>query len=152
MRHAAIVGGVAVGIVVMVAVIVRSKRQRMTLRTSFDVLEFLHRELWQIVQDQARISEGREQEWFRPTLAAMVFAFHTVEAYVNYVGEKLAPEIWADERNYFRKEPFRGWKGKLRKVLELAGMEWTPNEPPLRTVLELRNLRDLIAHGKSERL
>jgi hypothetical protein len=48
----------------------------------------------------------------------MVFGFQTVEAYLNFVGERLAPEIWDDERNYFRREPYRGWDGKLRKVMD----------------------------------
>ena len=83
----------------------------------------------------------------------MVFAFRTVEAYVNFVGERLAPEMWQDERNYFRREPYRGWDGKLRKVMELVGMPWPDLvERPLKTILELRKLRDLIAHPKPEKL
>ena len=83
----------------------------------------------------------------------MVFGFHTVEAYLNFVGERLAPEIWKDERNYFRKEPYRGWDGKLRKVMELVGMPWPETiERPLKTILELKELRDLIAHPIPERL
>jgi hypothetical protein len=95
----------------------------------------------------------RERGWFNPSLVAMVFAFHTVEAHLNYVGEKLAPDLWKDERNFFRKEPYRGFDGKLRKVMELVGLAWPePVERPLKTILELKNLRDRIAHGKSEKL
>ncbi len=43
-------------------------------------------------------------------------------------------------------------EGKLRKVMELVGLPWTPDDRPLHTVLELKQLRDLIAHGKAERL
>lgn len=49
----------------------------------------------EIVEEQAKIAQERERDWSRNTLVALVFAFHTVEAYPNYVGEKLAPEIWA---------------------------------------------------------
>jgi hypothetical protein len=124
----------------------------MQLRTSYDGAEIPHRELWLLVQEQAGLAGQRERDWFRPTLVAMVFAFHTVEAYVNYLGEKLAPEIWADERNFFRNEPYRGWEGKLGRTMELVNIEWSPSAEPLSTVLELRRLRDLIAHGKAERL
>jgi len=79
----------------------------------------------------------------------MVFGFLTVEAYLNFVGERLAPGIWQDERNYFRREPFRGWDGKLRKVMELVEMPWPATiTRPLKTILELRELRDRIAHPK----
>ncbi len=121
-------------------------------RTTYKGEEILHRLLWRIVEEESQRSAQSEQGWFNPALVAMVFAFHTIEAYLNYVGERLAPEIWKDERNYFRKQPYRGWEGKLQKVLELVSMPWSPASPPLSTVLELRQLRDLIGHGKPEKL
>jgi hypothetical protein len=55
--------------------------------------------------------------------------------------------------HFFRREPYRGWDGKLRKVMELVGMSWPePIERPLKTILELRELRDSIAHPKPEDL
>ncbi len=123
------------------------------LTTTYDGKELMHRQLWKIVEAEAALAEGRQRYWRNPAIVAMVFAFHTVEAYLNYVGETLAPEIWRDERTFFQKNPYRGWNGKLRKVMELVSMPW-PDEAnrPLRTVLELKQLRDLIAHGKSEKL
>ena len=59
---------------------------------------------------------------YNPTVVAMVFAVHTVEAYRNFIGECLDPADWADERNYFRNEPYRGFEGKVKKVLELVGL------------------------------
>jgi hypothetical protein len=70
---------------------------------------------------------------------------------LNYVGERLAPDVWKDERNNFRREPYRGLEGKIRKVLELVGFPWQPTTEPLKTILELKSLRDLIAHGKAEK-
>ncbi len=123
------------------------------LKTTYEGKELIHRHLWEIVEAEAKLANEQEQGWRNPTLVAMVFAFHTVEAYLNYVGEQLAPEIWQDERNFFRKEPYRGWDGKLRKVMELVALPWPePVARPLKTILELKQLRDLIAHGKSEAL
>ncbi|MGA8313238.1 MAG: hypothetical protein WB755_24655 [Terriglobales bacterium] len=122
------------------------------MRTTSEGEEILHRVLWQIVEEESQRSAAIQQGWFNPAVVAMVFAFHTVEAYMNYVGERLAPEIWKDERNYFRKEPYRGWDGKLRKVMDLVGLSLAPEDRPLKTILELRDVRDLIAHGKAEKL
>ena len=90
---------------------------------------------------------------FYDDLVAMIFAFHAFEAYLNYAGEKVAPEIWQDERSYFKNDPYRGFDGKMRKVLELVGLP----EPdrlvkPYSTVWLLKGFRDLIVHGKFEKI
>lgn len=122
------------------------------LKTTFQGAEIIHRILWKIVEREAEDANNTSEGWFYPALVAMVFAFHTVEAYLNYVGERLDPSIWTEEREYFRNEPYRGSEGKIRKVLELVGLTWSPQVGPLKTVLELKKLRDLIAHGKSEKI
>jgi hypothetical protein len=119
------------------------------LKTTYVGEQLLHRLLWHIVEEESERATKLERGWFNPTLVAMIFAFHTVEAYLNYVGERLAPEIWQDERNFFKKEPYRGFDGKLRKVRELVDL--SGEESHLKTVIELKELRDLIAHGKPEK-
>jgi len=122
------------------------------LKTTVEGESLLHRQLWRVVELQAGLSAERKVGSFYTDLVAMVFAFHTIEAYLNFVGERLAPEIWQPERNSFRKEPYRGFDGKLRKVLELVGFPWLDPVPrPLKTVLELKELRDIIAHAKPEK-
>lgn len=130
----------------------RPKSVSQMLKTTFDGEVLLHRLLWQIVEEEQSRAGDLERGWFNPSLVAMIFAFHTVEAYLNYVGERLAPDIWKKERNFFRNEPYGGFEGKLRKVLELVGLQWAPGKTPLATILQLKTLRDLIAHGKPEKL
>jgi hypothetical protein len=123
------------------------------LKTVYAGKELVHRHLWEIAETEAKLANEQERGWRNPTLVAMVFAFHTVEAYLNYVGEQLDPEAWRDERTFFQREPYRGWNGKLRYVMRLVALPWPdPVERPLTTILELKQLRDLIAHGKCERL
>jgi len=122
------------------------------LKTTYESEELTHRLLWEIAEGEAKLASERREGWLNPSLVAMVSASHTVEAYLNFAGERLAPETWKDERNYFRKKPYRGWDGKLRKVMELVGLPWSPADRPLKTILELKDLRDLIAHGKPEKL
>jgi hypothetical protein len=122
----------------------------MMLKTNYEGEELTHRRLWRIVEQNAKMTSECAEGWFYPTLVSEVFAFHTIEAYINFVGERIAPEIWNDERNYFHKEPYRGWDGKLRKILELVGLSYDRDKPPMSSVLKLRNIRDLIAHGKPE--
>lgn len=122
------------------------------LKTYIEGERFLHRELWRVVDRQLKHASINPEGAFYDRLVAMVFAFHTLEAYLNFVGERLAPDIWRDERNYFRNEPYRGFDGKLKKVFELVGMpESDPNKRPCSTVGLLKALRDLIGHAKPEK-
>src|SRR5437870_7419215 len=80
------------------------------LTTRYEGIWYTHRLLWQIVEQQAAFAREGDREWANLSLVAVTFAFHTLEAYVNFAGEHLAPDLWSDEQNSFRKEPYRGWK------------------------------------------
>jgi len=121
-------------------------------RTTVEGERFLHKDLWRVVERQLEHAVGTPQGAFYDDLVAMVFALLALEAYLNFLGERVAPEIWKDERNFFRKEPYRGFDGKLRKVLELVGVpEPARDIRPYSTVWFLKDLRDLIAHAKPMR-
>ena len=118
------------------------------VETAYDGEDLPHRFMWAIVEEQAELANTLEHDWSNPALVAMVFAFHAMEAYLNYVGLRLAPDIWQNEREHFRAS---GFKGKLREVMERAGLNWEPGKRPLQTVLGLEKLRNAIAHGKPEK-
>jgi len=125
------------------------KNSTAALETTYNAEDLPHRFMWLIVEQHAELAKTHERDWSIPSLIAMVFAFHAMEAYLNYVGVRLAPEIWQKEREYFR---ITGFKGKLREVMELSGLNWEPGKRPLQTVLGLEKLRNAIAHGRPERL
>jgi hypothetical protein len=121
-------------------------------RTTVEGERFLHKDLWRVVERQLEHAMGTPKGAFYDDLVAMVFALLALEAYLNFVGERIAPEIWKDEREFFRREPYRGFDGKLRKVLELVGIaEPARDVRPYSTVWLLKDLRDLIAHAKPMR-
>jgi len=68
-------------------------------------------------------------------LTMYAFAF---EAKINFLGDKLVPN-WK-EREAFHK--------KLKKVFAACELGYESNARPLSTINELKNFRDLIAHGK----
>jgi hypothetical protein len=123
----------------------------MEILTTYEGENYSHRWLWQVVARQIENAEARPAGAMYDDMAAMVFALHAFEAYLNFLGTRLAPDVWSDEQNYFRREPYRGFEGKVRKVFELCRLA----EPdrivrPYRTIWALKGLRDLIAHGKIE--
>jgi hypothetical protein len=119
------------------------------LRTTVEGEHFLHKILWITTKRQMEHAEEKPTGAFYDYLASMVFASHSLEAYLNFIGERLAPEFWQDERKHFRTI---GFGGKVRKVLELSAVpEPDEGSRPYRTILELKKLRDMIAHAKIER-
>lgn len=117
------------------------------LRTTVEGEHFLHRELWRVVEHQVEQAMVTMRGSFYDLLPAKVFCLFTLEAYLNWVGVRLDPKLWADERNYFRKEPFRGLMGKLRKVIELVGIpEAVADKKLYETVKNLKDFRDQISH------
>jgi hypothetical protein len=120
------------------------------VETSIEGEHFLHRTLWQVVVRQIEHARKNPIGAFYEHLVAMVFAFHTLEAYLNHCGQKLDPKTWANERKVFRSS---GFDGKIRKVLELVGFPEPPRETrPYHSVWVLKDLRDMIAHAKTERI
>src|SRR6476661_401985 len=118
------------------------------VRTDIEGSRFLHKELWRVVARQLEHGQSTPAGAFYDDLVAMVFALHALEAYLNYVGEHLAPRIWKDERNFFHNEPYRGFDGKIRKILELTHIaEPERDQRPYSTVWLLKDLRDQISHA-----
>jgi hypothetical protein len=121
------------------------------ITTSVEGENFNHRLLWFVVRRQLEHGETKPAGASHDHLVAMVFALHSMEAYLNFIGDRLAPDVWAREREYFAKDPYRGFAGKVRKVLELVNLAEPPKDQrPYSTIWLLKNLRDQIAHPKTE--
>jgi len=108
--------------------------------------QFVHRELWRVVGRQLAHAEANPKGSFYDHLVAMVFAFLSLEAYLNFAGARLDSATWQNERTSFRGN---GFQRKLAKVSELAGIALDPSSRPLTTIRDLNKLRDMMAHGKT---
>jgi len=109
--------------------------------------EYLHKETWQVVNRQFERPEDSRTGAMYDDLVAMVFAFHTLEGYLNFVGDKVLPEMWRNERKEFKET---GITGKLAAVLEACGLEpFEKGRRPYSTVQALKKLRNSIAHPKT---
>ena len=47
-------------------------------------------------------------------ISAMLLAYLTYEAYINFLGDRFASETWRDEKEFFSKKPYQGLEGKLK--------------------------------------
>ena len=81
-----------------------------------------------------------------------VMAYLTYEAYINFLGDRVAPEAWKNERDFFNCDPYRGIAGKLKKISEVCHIQnLKKGERPYQTIIELYSLRDYLSHGKPDK-
>jgi hypothetical protein len=121
------------------------------LETTTQGEAFTHRILWSACQRQLAVARAEERGSWYFHLSAMLMCFMSLEAYVNFLGTKLAPALWADERNTFRTGKYAGTAGKLLKLCEIQNVPFPDKGTrPYQSVAALKKLRDLIAHGKPD--
>jgi hypothetical protein len=120
-----------------------------TLVTEIKGEILLHRWVWRVVTRQLEHARSNPVGASLDLLVAMVFAFETLEGYLNYIGSHLAPMLWENERS---ERTIRSFSGKAAKVFELCGIQ-EPNKAtrPYSTIWDLQELRDKIAHPKPVR-
>ena len=110
-----------------------------------------HRILWMAAeQNLLQITpSNKESNYF--SVGAMFLFFAAFEGYLNWLGNRVAPEVWKDERQFFSHSPFHGTLGKylfLAKILRISNPD--PSRRPFQTAKELLDLRNMVAHPKSE--
>ena len=73
-------------------------------------------------------------------------SFMAFEAFVNFCGFVLLPELWKKEKKHFKG---KGIEGKLAVIAnKLPNFSWRKGEPPYQRIKKLEAFRDLVAHGK----
>lgn len=75
-----------------------------------------------------------------------------MEAYLNDVGPRAAPEKWANEREAFSRGKHRGTLGKLEYLLELFALTYEKGQRPFQTAAELDRRRDALVHPRTEKV
>lgn len=80
--------------------------------------ENLHRDAWCVVNRQIEHADKDQRGSTYDYLVSMVFAFHALEGYLNFVGEKIDPPLWIKEKELFGSSLF----AKMAKVCELTAI------------------------------
>ena len=107
---------------------------------------YTHEYLWRSAAALARrLSEDADDSHhlLLPTLLTSIMAF---EAFVNFTGYVVLPELWAEEKKHFKGKGIEGKLGAIAK--QLSGFAWQPGKRPYQDLARLIAFRDLVAHGK----
>jgi hypothetical protein len=110
-----------------------------------------HRILWKVAElnSQAATSPGKGAKLH--ALGAMLLYFFAFEGYLNWLGNRIAPEVWEEERKFFSCPLYQGSLGKYRflaKILRLPSPD--ASSGPFQTAKGLLKLRDMAVHPKAE--
>jgi len=112
---------------------------------------YTHRYLWASLKRVRDVAAEKDEDAPFFWLSAMLLAYLTYEAYLNYVGDRVAPEVWSGEKEVFSKGKYRGEEAKLRKIEEVTGIRVDKAKRPYQTVKKLKKVRDMLVHGKVEK-
>jgi hypothetical protein len=87
----------------------------------------------------------REEEGcFYQSMSSLIFSAFTLEAYMNHLGSRRI-EYWEEI------ESIR-YLSKLKVLYINLGFDFDKSKRPLQTVIQLIKFRNLMAHGKTEKL
>lgn len=118
------------------------------MRSSCAVEEeiYTHEYLWRSAQMLVEKAEAEEQASYHLLLPALMMSFLAFEAFVNFCGFVLLPDLWREEKRHFKG---KGLEGKLSALAKrLPTFSWQKGQQPYQTIRNLESFRDIVAHGK----
>lgn len=119
---------------------------------------FTYRVLWDCclaqVEAAGKTTDAGERVF---QITSMLMAYFTYESYINFLGDRFAPEIWEKEREFFSqnqkdRKGYRGLPGKLKYLSEKIPLEGIERvKRPMQTIVRLKKLRNFLSHGPVDR-
>ena len=107
---------------------------------------YTHNYLWRTAQTLKRC-ECSQRDRFYLDLSALLMAYLALEAFVNFLGNIICPELWDDE-----KEAFRGQgdtiEAKIGAIAKACQFKWKKGERPYQDIKKLKKFRDSMVHGR----
>lgn len=107
---------------------------------------YTHEYLWRSASMLLKHAESEESTPHYFILPALMMSFMAFEAFVNFCGFVVLPELWVEEKKHLKG---KGIEGKIGKIVEkLPCFSWQKGKPPYQNIKNLEIFRDMVAHGK----
>lgn len=105
---------------------------------------FTYVELFTTARDSLRRAKENEERSFYPVMASLVFSAFAFEAYLNHLGaEKF--KFWGEIERVSAESKLKIIAGELKVEVEKSKRPW-------QTLFEVQRFRNLMAHGRTERI
>ena len=110
-----------------------------------------HRILWMVAERNLQTATSSQKEATFHALGAMLLHFFAFEGYLNWLGNRIAPEVWKEEKEFFSRPPYRGSLGKYRFLAKVVRLPVPDvSHGPFQTAKDLLKLRDMAVHPKAD--
>jgi len=107
---------------------------------------YTHEYLWRSASRLLEYAEAQAEESLYFLLPSLLMSYMAFEAFVNFCGIVLLPELWKEEKKNFQG---KGIEFKLETIIaKLPGFQWKKGEPPYQKIKNLEDFRDIVSHGK----
>lgn len=116
-----------------------------------DSATHMHEILWSGATHMSRLPAEDDTQPAYALMGALMLIHSAFGAYLNFVGARAAPEVWADEKSRFTTPPYRGVLGKLNWLCEKLEVEQDWGAQPWQSLKALDAWRNRLAHGKDGR-
>lgn len=107
---------------------------------------YTHEYLWRSGMAIIGRIEANADDTYHLLLPALLVTYLAYEAFINFTGHVLLPELWSHEKEKFRGKPLE-YKIELIAT-KLPSFDWRKGERPYQSLRQLSAFRDLVAHGK----
>jgi hypothetical protein len=107
--------------------------------------------LWRAAQTALNMAEIKDPHIRVDHLAihSLLSGFLAFEGFINFVGEEVVPDVWAQERSFFSGGGFRGIVGKVEYLFsQFSGAVLKKGEEPYQTFDRVKRIRDNLAHNR----
>jgi hypothetical protein len=109
---------------------------------------YTHEYLWRSASRLLEHAETNEDGSFDFLLPSLLISYMAFEAFINFSGFVILPDLWKDEKKNFKG---KGMEGKLEEIVAvLPSFSWRKGEPPYQKIRNLEEFRYIVSHGKVE--
>ena len=117
----------------------------------WEALHLTFRTIWEAARVQRDAEQMDRHRRFASRMSALLLTQAAYEGFINEALRHLRPDIWAQERTYFRQAKLQGLMGKTRFLAKELGMALKRSARPYCTVAELNDWRNDLVHPVSVR-
>jgi hypothetical protein len=111
---------------------------------------YTHQTIWRHAKLLIILAEEKKEAATTLFLSALLLIHCALESYLNYLGEKVFPAAWENERETFKAQPYRGTLGKMAFLRDNLGVIVEKGKRPHMTVKRLDAWRHSVVHGRTE--